>query len=399
MGRSFGDPGCSLTPNGKLALQSMQDYHSSMAGLSQERIGRRIKWFRESRKLTQEALGNELGFKDRQTLSEIEAGKRRIAPEELVNLTRALNVEIGTLLDPFCLVGEGGFNFRTHGAEEADVAAFADQAGRWIATYRELGRQAGIAPARFGQKLELTRESSFEDAEDSAEALRARWNLGEAPAEGLERAIERELGALVLYVDAPAGISGAASHLPGLQTILVNRREPESRRIFDLAHELFHILTWDAMPPALIEGLEPSPTKGNRVEQLANVFAASVLMPASTIRARWEQHDISTGGDGAHREWLIGTARVLKVSPIALEWRLVNLALLPRTQMLRIAGESADTFVATPSLFSAEFVARMHEAVETGRLSLRRAAALLGFPLSAFADLCLSYGRPLSYVT
>lgn len=363
-----------------------------MAGLSQERIGRRIKWFRESRELTQEAVSTALGFKDRQTLSDIEGGKRRIAPEELVDLTKALDVELEALLDPFRLVGEGGFNFRTHDAAEADVTAFADQAGRWIATYRELGRQAGVAPTRFGQKLELTKESSFEDAEDSAEALRARWNLGEAPADGLERAIERELGALVLYVNAPTGISGAASHLPGLQTILVNRRESQSRRLFDLAHELFHILTWDAMPPARVEGWEPSPTKGNRVEQLANAFAASLLMPAAMIRARWEQR-----GDGAYGEWLLATARVLKVSPIALEWRLVNLALLPKTQMLQVAGESADIFAATPSLFSAEFVARVHEAVEAGRLSLRRAATLLGLPLSAFAELCRSYGRPLSY--
>ncbi len=368
-----------------------------MIDSSSERIGHRIRWFRESRHLTQEAVGKELGFNDRQTLSDIELGKRRIASEELVNLIRILNIELDALLDPFRLIGEGGFNFRTYGAEEADVMAFADQAARWIATYRELGRQAGLAPARFGQKLELTKDSSFEDAEGSAEALRARWNLGDVPAEGLERAIERELGALVLFVDAPAGISGAASHLPGLQTILVNRREPESRRLFDLAHELFHLLTWDAMPPARVEGLEPSTTKGNRVEQLANAFAASLLMPAATIRGRWELSDTSPGGSSAHRQWLLGTARALKVSPIALEWRLVNLGLLPKKQMLQIAGEPADTFAAIPSLFSAEFVARVHEAVEAGRLSLRRAAALIGLSSSDFADLCRSYGRPLSY--
>ena len=41
--------------------------------------------------------------------------------------------------------------------------------------------------------------------------------------------------------------------------------------------------------------------------------------------------------------------------------------------------------------------ARVHEAVEAGRLSLRRAASLLGLSIHAFADLCRSYGRALSY--
>ena len=35
--------------------------------------------------------------------------------------------------------------------------------------------------------------------------------------------------------------------------MLINRDEVPGRRHFDLAHELFHILTWDAMPPDHVE--------------------------------------------------------------------------------------------------------------------------------------------------
>lgn len=360
--------------------------------MTPDRVGRRIKWFREQHKMTQDELAKHLGFSDRQTLSDIEAGKRKAASDELVTLTKALEVELEDLLDPFRLVGEGGFNFRVENVDRATVDAFADQASRWIATYRELGRQVGVEPARLGQKLELTRESSFEDAAASAEVLCTRWNLGDAPADSLERALERELGTLVLFVDAPDGVSGAASHLPGLQTILVNRKEAPSRRAFDLAHELFHIMTWDAMPPARIEGWEPKPIKGNRVERLANVFAASLLMPESAVRSRWAQR-----GDVALREWVAGTARTFRVSPSALQWRLVNMRLLSKAEMVEIAGNGADPFAPQPSLFSTAFVARVHEAVEGGRLSLRRAAGLLGLSLNDFADVCRSYGRPLSY--
>lgn len=364
-----------------------------MAEITKERIGRRIRWFREQRELTQDELAKRLGFKDRQTLSDIEAGKRKVAPDELVEITHALGIDLEAVLDPFRLVGEGGFNFRVEkNVDRATVEAFAEEASRWIATYRELGRQAGVEPLRLGQKLELTRESSFEDAAASAEVLRARWNLGDVPAETLEHALERELGTLVLFVDAPAGVSGAASHLPGLQTILVNRNEAPSRRAFDLAHEVFHIMTWDAMPPARIEGWEPKPTKGNRVEQLANAFAASLLMPESVVRARWAER-----GDADLGEWLVGTARTFRVSPMALQWRLVTLGLLSKAQMVEVVGNGADPSVPQPLPFSAPFIARVHEAVEAGRLSLRRAAGLLGLSLRVFADVCRSYGRPLSY--
>src|SRR4051812_31002807 len=122
--------------------------------MTEERIGRRIKWFREHRDLTQEQLSTRLGFKDRQTLAAIEAANRRVLPEELVAITEALGVQLDDLLDPFRLVGEGGFNFRVGNVETREVDAFAEQASRWIATYRELGRQAGIEQARLGQKLE-----------------------------------------------------------------------------------------------------------------------------------------------------------------------------------------------------------------------------------------------------
>ncbi|MBK7906925.1 MAG: helix-turn-helix domain-containing protein [Gemmatimonadetes bacterium] len=244
-----------------------------------------MKWFREQAKMTQDELATALQLKDRQSVSDIENGKRRVDAEELVSLSRLFHVPVEALLDPFKLVGEGCFNFRVEALSPSAVDEFAERAGSWIATYRELGRQAGIEPTFLGQKLELSKYSSFEDAAASAEGIRERWRLGESPAESLQHAIERELGVLVLYVDAPHGLSGAASHLPGLQTILVNRSEVPSRRAFDLAHELFHVLTWDAMPPGRVESWEPAATKGNRVEQLANVFAASLLMPEKSVRS------------------------------------------------------------------------------------------------------------------
>ena len=227
-----------------------------------------------------------------------------------------------------------------------------------------------------------------------AEYLWARWNLGDVPSARLEEALERELGILVLYVDAPESISGAASYLPGQHTILVNQRESPGRRSFDLAHELFHLLTWDAMPPGRVEPAEVKKTKGNRVEQLADNFAAGLLMPSRVLAARW-----SARGDEELARWIARTAAELRVSVPALGWRLVNLGHLSRAEMDALPAKPAvrAKAEAPPLLFSRPFVARLSDAVADGRLSLRRAAALVELPPEALAALCDAHGRPLPH--
>jgi Zn-dependent peptidase ImmA (M78 family)/DNA-binding XRE family transcriptional regulator len=375
----------------------MQDYLSTMSFSTQEdQIARRIQALREARNLTQAALAGILGFNDRQTLAAIEAGARRVRPEELVRVAEALGVDVELFLDPYLLIGEGSFSFRAREVEESTLAAFEEQARRWIATYRELGRQTGSQPRRLGRKLELYPWSSFEDAEASAEMLWREWELGDVPAERLEDAIETQLGALMLYVDAAEGISGAASQLPGLHTILVNRRESPGRRSFDLAHELFHVLTWDAMPPRRVEPVEVKPTKGNRVEQMAESFAAALLMPSPIVSDRWN----ARGGEELPL-WVGRIAAQLRVSIPALQWRLVNLGLMSKAQAQAQAVGSAPRVAAAgaglPPLFSRRFIERVAGAVEAGRLSMRRAASLLGLSLAELADVCAAHGHPLSY--
>lgn len=359
-----------------------------------DRIARRIKALREQQGKTQAELAEALGFNDRQTLAAIEAGERRVSPEELVRVAQALGADVQTFLDPFRLIGEGAFSFRARDVDAPELAAFEEQARRWIATYRELGRQSGEGPRRLGQKLELYPWSSFEDAAASAELLWNLWDLGDVPADRLEEAIETHLGALVLFVDAAEGISGAASQLPGLQTILVNRRESPGRRSFDLAHELFHLMTWDAMPPKRVEPADVKKVRGNRVEQMAESFAAALLMPAPLIEARW-----AARGEEMVPAWMSRTALELRVSVPALQWRLVNLGLLAKAEAreMAAAGRLVNAKTPLPLPFSQRFVARVAGAIEAGRLSLRRAAGLLDLSLADLAALCDAHGHPLSY--
>ena len=157
----------------------------------------------------------------------------------------------------------------------------------------------------------------------AGERFAADFKLGAVPAERLADVMERELGVLVLMVDALEGISGAACRLPDLDAVLINRNEVVGRRHFDLAHELFHILTWDTMPPDHVE--DASERSKIRVEQLANSFASAVLMPADVL-ARFDPARVDDV------QWLNDTAEALQVTATALKWRLVALGRLDAAQ-------------------------------------------------------------------
>lgn len=364
-----------------------------------ELIRRRLKAARQKLTLTQAELSERLGFRDRQTLAAIEAGQRKISAEELLRAMEVLGVDLDYLTDSFRLVDEGAFSWRSSKSITPKLLdKFEDQAGRWIATFRRLSELQGVKPKVLQPRLALTERSSYEKAQAVAEGLGREWDLGEVPALRLERAVRERVGALVLYVDAPPGISGAACQVEELSVILINREEPEGRRHYDLAHECFHVLTWEQMPPERAD-TEASPGgKHKRIEQLANNFAAALLMPEHSLTPRWENR-----GKREIHSWLNETATTLLVTAQALKWRLVQLGWLRKSDLVQIRDDKLTANgrpkkeQPKPLLFSAEFVERVHTALAKGQLSLRRTASLLDATMEDLADLFRSYGLTVPF--
>ncbi len=357
-----------------------------------ELISRRLKAAREKAGLTQAELSEKLGFKDRQTLAAIETGQRKISAEELLRAIQELGLDLDFFTDSFRLAGEGRFSWRTHkDASTGLLNPFEEKAGRWIATWRRLGELQGQKPSALQPALALSERSSFEEAQAAAESLVEEWKLGNVPANSLEGAI-RKLGTLVLYVDAPQFISGAACQVPGANAILINRKEPEGRRHYDLAHEFFHLLTWEQMPPEHAETDTPRGTKAKRIEQLADNFAAALLMPERALSQRWQARD-----EQEIHKWLNSTASDFLVTATALKWRLTNLGWLTKVDLSKIndakltANGRPRGQQPLPCLFSTEFVQRLHVGLAKGQLSVRRAAEILDLTIEALAELFRSY--------
>lgn len=346
--------------------------------MARDLIGSRIKALRQARGLSQDDVARLLGFNDRQTVSTIETGTRRVTAQELVLASEKLGAPLDYFTDPFRLEGEGRFSWRQTGVPPDRLGEYESNASRWIAAYRTLAPQVGRETRLMRPSLGLTRRSRYEDAIDAGERFAAEFELGDVPAQRLGAVMEESLGILVLMVDAEEGISGAACRLPELDAVLIARHEIAARRHFDLAHELFHILTWEAMPPKHVE--EAVESGGDRVEQLASNFAAAVLMP-SAVLARFGGW--GTLGADVLVARLNRAATELKVTSSALRWRLVALGELPAARAQEIPeaflrnNGGMETGAVAPALFSKPFAEVLGMALEQGRVSARRAAALM----------------------
>jgi Zn-dependent peptidase ImmA (M78 family)/DNA-binding XRE family transcriptional regulator len=356
-------------------------------------IGARIKALREQRGLSQEELARLFGFNDRQTISAIETGERRVTAEELLIAVQKLGTNLDYFTDPFVLVGEGRFSWRQTGVGPERLSAYERSAGRWIAAFRTMAPQVGQALPLLRRALGLNRRSSFEEAMAAGERFAAEFQLGEVPAARLAEIMQRDLGILVLMVEALKGVSGAACRLPDLDVVLINRNEVVGRRHFDLAHELFHLLTWDAMPPEHVEAA--AETGGNRVEQLANNFASALLMPTAALD---RFSDWSRFGDAELVAWLNEAADALQVTASAVRWRLAALGRLKPaaaraisdTTLRRHRREAAPAEAPPP--FSRPFMEVMSRAIDEGRVSVRRAAGLVDMTIDDLAALFSTHG-------
>lgn len=352
-------------------------------------LPRRIIAARERKGLSQADLSKSLGFRDRQTLAAIESGQRKVTAEELIAIAETTGQDLDFFTDPFRLVGEGAFSYRASGTQTKALDAFEEQAGRWLALWRQLGEIRGESPSLLRPRLAINERSTFEEAQAAGETVGRELQLGNVPTEKLIGALEETFKLLVLQVDMPKGVSGAAVQLASGDAILINRAESPGRKAFDLAHELFHVLTWDALPPERVDRDNPTGYKQKRTEQLADNFAAALLLPEAELKPRWEK----LMAKSTVKESLPVLAEYFQVSTVAVSWRVVALGWLKKSDLRKVSVQAA---VAKPKadaslLFSQRFVERSAWGIGQGELSVQRLLGLLDLGLEEFRECCKAY--------
>ncbi len=166
---------------------------------------------------------------------------------------------------------------------------------------------------------------SYGDAASLAKTVRDTLNLGDHPALSLFSVLQEVCGVKIFHIlFEPSGTAASSKSEVFGPAILLNSKNVRWRRNFDLAHELFHLLTWDVYRAGK-KTEQTSCYASGEEEKLANCFATNLLMPMEEIRdsvlTRVKGNEISF-------EDLFDVARQFDVSIQTLIWQLKNVKLI-----------------------------------------------------------------------
>jgi Zn-dependent peptidase ImmA (M78 family)/DNA-binding XRE family transcriptional regulator len=336
-------------------------------------VGRQIALARKAKGLTQEQLSNQLGFKDRQILSNIEKGLRKIADSDLTTLIQELDRSLDYFTDQYQLPEKQLFSWRIALDCPAKAETACEQTGRGlISAYMQFSDLLKCKPSPILPQLSVDQNSTYEEVRALGEYLADYWQIAESPGKSLAETF-RKLNVALFYLDCPNSVSGASFRSDRLCAVFINLTHPLGRQHFSMAHELFHVLTWSTLRPDHVATSEEHHVK-SKAEKLADCFASSLLMPAKTVLPLWEKR-----GDCSLKGWLETTAKTLEVSPNALFWRFKTLKKVKKEDYPKHwdLPRHWEGTLPQPKLYSQELAEMTHSVLKQGLVSARKTARLL----------------------
>lgn len=294
-------------------------------------LDKRIIAAREAAGFSITEAAQKLGFKNYQTLSAIEKGSRKINAQELIRIARLYGRSLDYFLesevthDPVPLWRKSA---------KQDVKRVQRQFLSFLENYSNLEQLLGLKRRWKDIQKNYDRDdfsyNGFEQADKLGAEIHNFLDLGSRPSLDLLNVLEHRLRIKILHMPLEDGISGATVVDKVLGAgILIDANDVPWRRNFDLAHELFHVITWNVFSPGEI-GDGATKTKP---EQYADIFASSLLLPENHLRETLKE----TAIDNEIRIIdIIELAKEFGVSTEALLWRLVNLKIVTKSQVQKL---------------------------------------------------------------
>ena len=293
-----------------------------------QKLGERLKKVREELELTLGEVAEKLGFKSYQILSSIEDGSREVKAHELAALARIYLKDINYFLNENQEIDEKSLVFWRDPVSDQKLRTFKEQEFlKYCHNYFELEEKLNIDHKAFLPSFNLNSDNfNYEKSEEIAIRCYNELHLGSRPACCLEKILEEKYNIKILYLDlTPYGSAACTVGYFG-SAILINSSEPLLRRNYDLAHELFHLLTWDVFKTQNVHvTCDPS----SIIEKWANAFASTLLLPADEVKNEAEKRIVDNQMSDLD---IIDVAREFLVSTEALMWRLVNLRFIKQKE-------------------------------------------------------------------
>ncbi len=361
---------------------------------SQEALGKRIRVARERLGITQAGLAQRVGLSAHQIVSQIEKGHREVKAWELAKIAEVLHVEFSSLLSEARFKPEPVVLWREQPKREAKEieAGFLKRCREyhWLEELCEIE-----SPGWFPRYDADAYSASTLGAAELAKMVGNQLNLGARPATSLAKILEEVYGVKIWYERLKNGGSGACVAGDFGPAMLVNSSEAPWRRNYDIAHELFHLLTWESFPP---ESLYEDNQLNRKIEQAADTFASWLLLPADAVLTEFDrQRERGAIKYGT----IVQMARDFDVSTEALLWCLERLGRISASEVDRVLNDSAFRSLDkatmhkrwwTPLVPPERFVRLAFFAYQRGRLSRARLAELLDTSLFNLTDKLLRYG-------
>jgi Zn-dependent peptidase ImmA (M78 family)/DNA-binding XRE family transcriptional regulator len=357
-------------------------------------VGARVRALRERAGIQSQDLARAVDL-DPSAMSNIERGKRGVKTEELTRIAAALRVS------PLAILDEGSLLARLPVAPRADAGTPLESPA-----FMRLTALAELHEVLADEKIPPSPQLDDVPAVDEAAWLQAANQLaawtrerlgplaeGDERFFGLAKAIEEKLGVDVLvedFEDDP--LWGASITDRAFPFVFVNAKQPTTRALFTLAHELAHVLAGDGE----VMTLDVDLTAHDDRERFANAFAATLLMPSDEVRGVVQEF-------GRTAEALARMMLRFGVSYESLIYRLHNLRLINahgRDQLQARGWRSvvidgdADVKAALLTRLGARpeykpprwLTSRAAEGYADGILSIRPLAGLLGVDPEEFLD-------------
>ena len=314
------------------------------------------------------------------TLSEFENGKREPRLPQLKELADLYHrsttffLEEGPLPQEIVLWREKPTSPNTEEVQ-AQLLRLAEQfhnLEQWCDDFEQLDLPfATGSPERF----------SYLQAGKLAHDFRTKYGLGERPGQSLLRVLEEVCTVKVFHMRFEPSGSGACTLSDRYgAAILLNSLNVRWRRNFDLAHELFHLLTWKVFrgngESSVVEATEQE-------EKYANCFASHLLIPQEPLRIAVDSQ--LKEGTKLSFDQLFEVARQFDVSIEAILWQVKSVYRLPKDKV----QSSIETLRGqmsfwdkrqhdTPPSRPLRFEALANEALRKGLISTGRYAEYLG---------------------
>jgi Zn-dependent peptidase ImmA (M78 family)/transcriptional regulator with XRE-family HTH domain len=292
-------------------------------------LGERLRGARSGANLTQDAAAASLGMA-RTTLVAIEKGQRPVRPEELLAFARLYGVSAGKLTSPDAVHVDLAAKFRrtegraaSRGATEA-LGLLNRLATGAVQLERLLGQELRTD---YPPPIRINPQNVHQQAEDAANNLRTRLGVGLGPIPDLIGLLELELGVRIFFRPLAPHISGLYAFDSAIGAcVLINANHHWKRRVQTAIHETGHFVSDRSHADILEEGDVSVPVSVE--ERFARRFGSAFLMPASGVRARFDQ---VVGAENRFdvRE-LILLAHQFGVATEAMCRRLEELILLPQ---------------------------------------------------------------------